>query len=205
MEKAAATTIFQKRKNLETATQTQLRETEIKLNNIICTMTWSKKISYVSELYKKLGLLKLHDVHKLKLAKFMHHLFKNKQPKLCNHNFTTINNIHDYATRKPSRSNYFLAGVSKSAGKNKIESRGAKLWKKITENLKNKPFVSFTNTLKKIYREITDYTIRNWFSIKCTVPTRTWTCGSFATNNTAWVSVLFAVFYHFFTTLCDNV
>ena len=62
-------------------------------------------------MYKKLGFLKLHDVYELELAKFMHKLFKNKLPKLCNYNFTTINKIHDYASRKPIRSNYFLPRV----------------------------------------------------------------------------------------------
>ena len=114
-----------------TAAQNQLREIKVKLNNITLTMTWNKKCSYVSQLYKKLGFLKLHDVCKLELAKFLHKLFKNKLPNLCNYNFTTIDKIHDYATRKPSRSYHFLPRVSKSAGQNKIEFRGAKLWKEI--------------------------------------------------------------------------
>ena len=91
----------------------------------------------------------------------MRKLFKNKLPKLYNYNFTTINKIHDYASRKPSRSNYFLPRVSKSAGQNKIEFRGAKLWKKISKNLKNKPFNSLKKQFKKIYCEITDHTVRH--------------------------------------------
>ena len=79
----------------------------------------------------------------------MHKLFKNMLQKLCNYNFTTINKIHDYATRKPSRSNYFLPRVSKSARQNKIKFRGAKLWKGISENLKNKP----SNSFKKLFKE----------------------------------------------------
>ena len=134
-----------------TATQNQLREIEVKLNNIILTMTWNKKFSHVSLLCKKLGFLKLHNVYKLELDKFMHKLFKNKLPKLFNYDFTTINKIHNCATRKPTRSNYFLPRVSKYAGQNKIEFRGAKLWKEICENLKNKPFNFFKKQLKKIF------------------------------------------------------
>ena len=63
--------------------QNQVREIEVKLNNIICTTTWNKKISQVSQLHKKLGFRKLHDVYKWELAKFMHNLFKNKLPILC--------------------------------------------------------------------------------------------------------------------------
>ena len=66
-----------------TAAQNQLYEIEFKLNNIIRTMTWNKNFSHVSQLYKKLGFLKLHDVNKLELSKFMNKLFKNKLPKLC--------------------------------------------------------------------------------------------------------------------------
>ena len=114
-----------------TAAQNQLRQLEVKLNSIIFirTMTWNKNFSHVSQLYKKLCFLKLHDVYK-----FMLKLFKNELPKLCNYKFTTINKIHDYATRKPSRSNYSLPRVSKSTGQNKIELRGTKLWKEISEN-----------------------------------------------------------------------
>ena len=78
----------------------------------------------------------------------MHKLFKNKLPKSCNYNFAAIDKIHDYATRKPSRSNQFSPRVFKSAGQNKIEFRGAKLWKEISENSKNKPFNSFKKQFK---------------------------------------------------------
>ena len=65
-----------------TAAQNQLGEIEVKLNNIICTMTWNEKFSHLSQLYESVGFLKLHDVYKLELAKFMHNLLKNKLPKI---------------------------------------------------------------------------------------------------------------------------
>ena len=120
--------------------------------------------------------------YKLELAKFMHKLFKNKLPKLCNYNFTTINKNHDYATRKPSKSNYFLPRVSKSAGQNKIEFRRANYGKKLVKILKINPSILLKSSLKKIYCEITDHTVRHWLSIVCTVPVRIWTCESFATT-----------------------
>ena len=83
----------------------------------------------------------------------MHKLFKHKLPKLCNYDFTTIDKICDYATRKLSRFNCFLPRVSKSAGQNKIEFRSAKLWKEISENLKNKPFNSFKKQFKEKFTE----------------------------------------------------
>ena len=91
---------------------------------------------------KKLDFLKLHDVYKLELAKFMHKLFKTKLSNSCYYDFSTIERIPDYETRRPSRSNYFLHRVSKSAGQKKVEFRGVKPRNEISENLKNKPFYS---------------------------------------------------------------
>ena len=98
---------------------------------------------------KKLDFPKLHDVYKLELAKFMHKLFKNKLPNSCNYDFSTNERIHDYETRRPSRSNYFLPRVSESTGQKKVEFRGVKLRNEISENLKNKPFISFEKQFKK--------------------------------------------------------
>ena len=60
-----------------------------------------------------------------------------------------MDKIHDYATKKPSVSKHFLPRVSKLTEQNKIKFSGAKMWKKISENLKNKPFSSF----KKLFKE----------------------------------------------------
>ena len=98
---------------------------------------------------KKLDFLKLHDVYKLELAQFMHKLFKNKLPNSCNYDFSTIERIYDYETRRRSRSNYFLPRVSKSTGQKKVEFRGVKLCNEISENLKNKPFNSFEKQFKE--------------------------------------------------------
>ena len=79
----------------------------------------------------------------------MHKLFKNKLPHSCNYDFLTIEKVHDYQTRRPSRSNCFLSRVFKSAGQKKVEFRDVKLWSKISKNLKNKPFNSFKKQFKE--------------------------------------------------------
>ena len=113
---------------LGTATQSQLYKIEVKLNNIVRILTWNKKFSHVTKLYKKLEFLKLHGVYKLELAKFIHKLCKTELPISCNYDFSTIETIHDYETRRASRSNYFFPRVSKSAaGQKKIEFRDVKL------------------------------------------------------------------------------
>ena len=56
------------------------RELERKLNNIVRTITGSWKFEHVSPLFKQLKLLKLHDIYKLELGKFMYQLNWNKLP-----------------------------------------------------------------------------------------------------------------------------
>ena len=55
-----------------TATYTRQKEIVVRPNNIVWIMTWSRKFDHVSILYKKLKLLKLEDIYKLELSKFMH-------------------------------------------------------------------------------------------------------------------------------------
>ena len=107
-----------------------------------------RSFSNVNHLYKQLEILKLVDVYKLELAKFMHKLFNNKLPKLWQQNFTKIEQIHAYETRRPNKSNYFFPRVSKTARQHKFEYRGVKLWNNMSEELKNKSFNFFIKHFK---------------------------------------------------------
>ena len=60
-----------------------------------------------------------------------------------------LKKIHTYVTRGANKSNYFLSGVNKTVGQNKIEYRGVKLWNQISKKLKCKSF----NLFKKLYKE----------------------------------------------------
>ena len=73
-----------------TATQNQLHEINVRMNNIVRTITWNKKFSHVTHLYKKLNYLKLNDIYYLELAKFMHKICNNKLPLLFQQRFNKI-------------------------------------------------------------------------------------------------------------------
>ena len=126
-----------------TASQNQVHEIEVRLNNIIRTITCSKKFAHVTELYKKLNFLKVKDVYKLELAKFMHKLFNNKLPELFQNSFTKIGNVHNYETRNNITANYYLPRAVKKAGRNKLEYCSVKVWNKIDANLKKLPLNTF--------------------------------------------------------------
>ena len=70
----------------------------MKLNNVVRTITKNKKFSHVTCLYKKLYFLKLKDVYKLELAKFMHKPFQNKHTNVFE---TKILKLIDIILTKP--------------------------------------------------------------------------------------------------------
>ena len=63
-----------------TAYQSKKHEIEVKMKNIVRTITWNKKFTHVSHLYQNLNLLKLNAIYKLELAKFMYKLYNNNLP-----------------------------------------------------------------------------------------------------------------------------
>jgi len=60
------------------------------MNNIVRTLTWHKKFSHDIQLYKNLNFLKLNDIYRLELAKFMHQLYNNKLPKVFTNKLTKL-------------------------------------------------------------------------------------------------------------------
>ena len=113
------------------------------------TITWNKKFSRVTQLYKNLKLLKLRDVYNLELAKFMHQIYNN-ETLLLQDKFTKFEKTHSHKTRKPSSSNFFLPRVLKNAGQKKLGFRGVELRNSLDESLKLKSLILFK---KKNYKK----------------------------------------------------
>ena len=120
----------------------------MRFNNIIRPITCSEKFAHVTELYKKLNFLKVKDVYKLELAKFMHKLFTNKLPEMFQNSFTKIGNVHKYEIRNNITANYYLRCASKKAGHNKLEYRSVKLWNEIDANSKKLLLYTFNKQYK---------------------------------------------------------
>ena len=94
-------------------------------------------------------LVKLKDVYKLELAKFMHKLFYNKLSCVFQKRFIKMEKIYSYKSRKPVNLNYFIPRLAKSVGQNQLQFRGVKRWNDISEELKSKNFYNFKNFTKK--------------------------------------------------------
>ena len=87
------------------------RELEVRLNDIVRTMTGRRKFDHVSPLYQNLSLLKLQDICKLELAKFMYQLSFYKLPKIIESAFPKIENIHNHNTRHTQNTKFFIQSV----------------------------------------------------------------------------------------------
>ena len=109
-----------------------LRELEVRLNNIVRTITGSRKFDHVTSLFKQLKLLKLHDIYQLELGKFMYQLNWNKLPIIIQSLFTKIEYLYKYNTRQAKTTKLFLPRVSKQ-------------WRKLNYRLKGPTLV--TNTI----------------------------------------------------------
>ena len=88
-----------------TSAKSYMRETNVRQNNVIRSITYSKKFLHVSQLCKHFNLLKLHDVYELEFAKFIN-LLHNKIT-VVSSQFTKIEKIHCHNTKQVNNCAYF--------------------------------------------------------------------------------------------------
>ena len=60
------------------ANKTLMQELNVKLNNIVRTITYNSKYCTVTSLYKTLNFLKLDEIYQHELAKFIYQLHRKK-------------------------------------------------------------------------------------------------------------------------------
>ena len=77
-------------------------------NKILRCISHTKIIQSVSPKYKQKKILKLYDIHKMELAKFMFKLKNQLLPENFNSFFVSISAIHKYSTRINQSDNKFL-------------------------------------------------------------------------------------------------
>ena len=78
------------------AAKTYLNRVTVRMNDILRATNFGLAYQNVNNLYKNFKLLKLHDIHRLELTKFMYKSEHNVLPKLFNNNFVKITNHHKY-------------------------------------------------------------------------------------------------------------
>ena len=103
------------------ASKIYLKELSVRLNNIIRSITFSKKCSHVTNLYKNLNLLQLNDIYKLELARFMYQLHNGTLPKSFYDRFIKLSAIHLFNQTK-TKFGVFQTSNQKSNWKKNVNS-----------------------------------------------------------------------------------
>ena len=134
--------------NWGTASSTNLKEIRVKMNNIVRIITFSNRYTKLSPLYKKLNMLKLDDIYRLELGKFMHRLYEGNIPKVMIESFTYLKHLHHHNTRQVENSSYFLPRINKVFAKSRLSYRGIKSWKSINNEMKKLHFIAFKKSYK---------------------------------------------------------
>ena len=134
------------------ATDTALKPIQVLQNKVLRIMNKITRRDRVTNhsLYLSDKILKIADVFKLNLGKYMFKYHLRALPEIFNNYFLFLEQIHNYDTRNKCNQNYFLNTIRTNSGKCSIKFCGAKLWTQIPSNLKSFPFHSF----KTEYAEI---------------------------------------------------
>ena len=105
-------------------------------------------------LYQKYKILKVDDISKLELGKFMYLYHVNDVPEILKTYFVSIDHAHHYNTSSTGKSNgnywYFVNSVRMNSGKNSIKFLGARLWNRIESQLKLYSYYRFKKEYIKL-------------------------------------------------------
>ena len=108
----------------------------------------------MSPLYKQFSILKLSNIFKLEVTKFMSKIKNNNLPELFQNYFYSTTDIHKFATRQAGRHDFFLPRSSSKFAQNSIKVCGFKVWNSLPLLLREKVKLgkrTFIKPPKKIF------------------------------------------------------
>ena len=129
---------------------TSLNRIQVLQNRAIRNMMKSPRFFRLDNHYLNLRILKVQDLYKLEVAKFMHSHFHGVLPNCFTSFFREIGNSNQHDTRSARSRNYGLLSCRTTRGQRSIRCYGPKIWNDISLINKNLPKVSF----KKHYKNL---------------------------------------------------
>ena len=112
-----------------TACMSTLNPLVLLQKRIIRIITGSKRLSHTDPLFKELGLIKLKDVNKFVIGKFMFRWYHDEVPSIFHDYFDHVKNVHNHDTRQ--KDHLYIPIVRSERGKTKITYRGPEIWNQI--------------------------------------------------------------------------
>jgi len=95
-----------------------------------------------------LDFLKLDDIYKLEINKFMHQLHYEKLPYVFYNKLIKNCTVHTHNTRLNNLMTYHIPRVNKTFTKNQISYRGVKHWNNLKDKFKSMHWVAFKKQYK---------------------------------------------------------
>ena len=132
------------------ATKTHLHKLEILQNKIIRACYFRPRFQHSILLYSKLGVLKLNDMIKMELAKFIFK-FKNQMlPSSFNNYFMNLNQVHKYIIRQKFRNDFYQFYVGSKSGKKSLQYICLNIRKNIPKEYRHCSVTKFKEFFKTI-------------------------------------------------------
>ena len=102
-----------------------------------------------NEMSKNMEILKIPDIYRLELGKFMHRAQSKDLPQNFNAYFTRIESMHNYNLRSIKRNTFYSRSTNIAKYKSWLTNAGVDLWKEIDPDLKKLSLKPFAREYKK--------------------------------------------------------
>ena len=126
---------------------TKLRSLQNKALKAIGHLGWRTSPKH---LYRKFKILKLNDLYKIELSKFVYSYISKYTPKYFNDYFIEFKNANVHNARSSSRRNLILPLYATNRVQKSIKFQGAKLWNSLPFSLKQSSRRKFLKTHKEL-------------------------------------------------------
>jgi hypothetical protein len=127
---------------------THINKIFIKQKKAIRIVTRAEYNAHTSPLFKKLNIIKLHDIYILQVAKYMYNFSQQTLPLPLTHIITFNEDIHTHDTR--NRNNPHISQRRVSIASNCLRHKGPEIWYSIPHEIHSmKTIKSFSKRLKK--------------------------------------------------------
>ena len=120
-----------------TANYTALQPLRVLQNRALRHISRATRFTRMDNIYLNYRLLKLEDLYKFELGKFMHQFHNNTLPNSFSDFFQELSQTRQRVTRASARGDYNVIRCNKVIGQKSIKYRGAKLWNKIDNNIRS--------------------------------------------------------------------
>ena len=98
------------------------------------------QLPHSNPLFSSEKILKIYDIYKLQLGKFVFESINNIGPNQFHNIFNRVTTIHQHNTRYDSSGNFFVGHAHTSQyGLKNIKNSGTRLWSSLPSPVKNSP------------------------------------------------------------------